>query len=49
MIYDIRTGTLNAKFSFLSDNGRDLMSRLLCYDPEKRISAKEALKHPFFR
>ena len=27
----------------------DLMSRLLQYDPNKRISAKEALEHPFFK
>ena len=26
----------------------DLMSRLLQYDPNKRVSAKEALEHPFF-
>jgi len=24
------------------------MSRLLTYDPEKRITAEEALKHPYF-
>jgi len=33
----------------ISDNGCDLMNRLLCYDPEKRISTQEALDHPFFR
>ena len=26
----------------------DLMSRLLAYAPEDRISAKQALRHPFF-
>lgn len=32
----------------LSDIGFDLLSRLLTYDPRKRITAKEALKHPWF-
>ena len=27
----------------------DLLRKLLIYDPEKRITATEALKHPFFR
>ncbi|MCQ2821162.1 MAG: protein kinase [archaeon] len=27
----------------------DLMSKLLCLDPTKRIEAKEALDHPFFK
>lgn len=33
---------------FLSDLGLDLLQRMLVYDPEKRISAEEALKHPWF-
>lgn len=24
------------------------MAKLLCYDPKRRISAEEALKHPWF-
>ncbi|GER44796.1 kinase family protein [Striga asiatica] len=32
----------------LSDAGFDLMNKLLTYDPEKRISAKDALNHEWF-
>jgi cell division cycle 2-like len=32
----------------LSDHGFDLLSRMLEYDPKKRISARDALSHPFF-
>ena len=27
----------------------DLLRRIFVYDPSKRITAKEALKHPWFR
>jgi len=27
----------------------DLLTRIFVYDPKKRITAKEALKHPWFR
>nr|GLL32658.1 cyclin-dependent kinase G-2 isoform X1 [Ipomoea trifida] len=33
----------------LSDAGFDLLNRLLTYDPEKRITADEALNHEWFR
>ncbi|KAG7029247.1 Cyclin-dependent kinase G-2 [Cucurbita argyrosperma subsp. argyrosperma] len=33
----------------LSDSGFDLLNKLLAYDPEKRISAEEALDHEWFR
>ena len=41
------------KFSYeddfvLTDKGFDLLVKLLTYDPEKRISAAETLKHPWF-
>ncbi|KAL9645010.1 hypothetical protein ABK040_004503 [Willaertia magna] len=39
---------LKNKFN-LSDNGFDLLNRLLGWDPEQRITAKEALDHPFFK
>ncbi|CAA0818355.1 Protein kinase superfamily protein [Striga hermonthica] len=33
----------------LSDAGFDLLNKLLTYDPQKRITAKEALNHEWFR
>ena len=33
----------------LSDNGCDLFNRLLCFDPDSRITTREALAHPFFK
>ncbi|CAG9330152.1 unnamed protein product [Blepharisma stoltei] len=32
----------------LDENGIDLLSKMVCYDPAKRISAKAALLHPYF-
>lgn len=33
----------------LSEAGMQLMESMLCYDPKKRISAREALRHKYFR
>ncbi|NWV60863.1 CDK2 kinase, partial [Malurus elegans] len=33
----------------LDEEGRKLLAQMLHYDPNKRISAKAALGHPFFR
>lgn len=33
----------------LSENGLDLLAKMLYYDPSKRITATEALKHPWFK
>jgi cell division cycle 2-like protein len=35
--------------AFLDGNGFDLLSKLLTLDPRKRITAEEALNHPYFR
>jgi len=40
--------SLREKFPNLSDNGFDLLNKMLTYDPKKRITANEALKHPYF-
>lgn len=34
---------------YLSDLGLDLMQKMMVYDPSKRITAEEALRHPWFR
>ncbi|KAI0274818.1 Pkinase-domain-containing protein [Gloeopeniophorella convolvens] len=36
------------RFPFLTTAGLDLLSSLLTYDPERRITAEEALRHPYF-
>ncbi|KAJ3242069.1 hypothetical protein HDU81_007823 [Chytriomyces hyalinus] len=39
---------LRLRFPSLTENGIDLLSKLLTYDPKTRITASEALKHPYF-
>ena len=39
----------NKKFDFENDDFYDLISRMLCIDPTKRISAKECLEHSWFK
>jgi len=39
---------LNSLFPNLESNGIDLMNKMLQYEPCNRISAKEALLHPYF-
>ena len=36
------------EFPGLSDAGLDLLNRLLTYDPDRRITARQALRHPYF-
>lgn len=33
----------------LCDEGLHLLSKMLVYEPSRRITAKEALCHPYFR
>jgi serine/threonine protein kinase len=40
---------LRSEFPNLSDAGLNLLSRLLTYDPSKRITAAKALQHPYFK
>jgi serine/threonine protein kinase len=44
------TSALRQSFpvSRLSDKGLDLLQQMLTYNPEKRITAKEAVQHPYF-
>ncbi|THH20003.1 hypothetical protein EW146_g1266 [Bondarzewia mesenterica] len=36
------------KFQYMTAAGIDLLMSLLTYDPDRRISAEEALQHPYF-
>jgi serine/threonine protein kinase len=33
----------------LNETGVDLLNKMLQYDPARRVTAQEALEHPFFR
>ena len=39
----------NEKFNNLDDYGKDLLKKMLNYDPDQRISCKDALNHPYFQ
>ena len=36
------------KFKFENEFFYDLINKMLCIDPAKRITAKECLSHPYF-
>lgn len=40
--------TLRRRFSYLTEQGLDILSKLLTLNPKKRISTEEALRHPYF-
>ena len=40
---------LNTIFNAASSDALDLLERMLTYDPERRISARDALMHPYFK
>jgi serine/threonine protein kinase len=41
---------IQPKFKDICDPvGLDLLEKMLCYDPKKRITASEALKHEYFK
>ncbi|KAL7721589.1 Cyclin-dependent kinase 2 [Entamoeba marina] len=39
---------IHSIFPIDDNKGIDLLKKMFCYSPSKRINAKEALKHPFF-
>lgn len=41
--------TLRSIFTAASDDALDLLDRMLTFNPAKRISAKEALNHIYFK
>lgn len=43
-----RKNRLSTVFPNASENCINLLSRMLCWDPSKRIELKEALYHPYF-
>jgi len=35
------------EFKYVSRDALDILKKMMTYDPERRISAEEALKHPW--
>jgi len=43
-----KSGNLSSMVKNLDQNGLDLLAKMLIYNPPKRISAREAMTHPYF-
>ncbi|XP_061545668.1 cyclin-dependent kinase 1 [Phyllopteryx taeniolatus] len=43
-----KPGNLSSMVKNLDKNGLDLLAKMLAYNPAKRISAREAMTHPYF-
>ncbi|KZO93054.1 Pkinase-domain-containing protein [Calocera viscosa TUFC12733] len=46
--FPAKTSSLRSRFPYVTEAGIDLLSRFLTYDPEMRITAEEAMNHPYF-
>jgi renal tumor antigen len=40
---------INKLLPNVSEEAKDLINKMLIYNPDNRISASQALKHPWFR
>ena len=52
VLFHVKKGNYDTtldSYTRLSDNAKDLITKLLKFDPKERISAKEALDHPWFQ
>ena len=47
-VAEVHPGALQ-KFPKLSKTGLSLLNGLLTYDPDRRMTARQALKHPYFK
>ena len=36
-------------WSMISDDGKDFLSQMLCYDPAERLSAQSCIQHKWFK
>ncbi|KXS16085.1 Pkinase-domain-containing protein [Gonapodya prolifera JEL478] len=45
---NVPQSSLRQKFPYLTQLGLDLLSAMLAYDPGRRITAEEAMRHPWF-